>query len=158
MKIITLAILILLLVGAVASAQRDYAQAGPFNVSFDINKTHEIIVDPSKNLNQTLHIKTFDGKADVTILNYAISSSTIDLGGYTIPEIYIDNMRTYDERSIVVDDRPAYLLISISDTSQIYYFAEYYPSSTCEVRLVSTLPLLDTAHLLETIHIEKSKG
>ena len=42
-----------------------------FNVSFELNQTHDVVVDPGNGVNGTLTVRTFDGALTTSLIRYS---------------------------------------------------------------------------------------
>lgn len=143
-------VLVAFALSCAAIAEKDYAQAGRFNISFDINKTHEIVKEADGE-NQTITLKTFDGRAEISILKISSGAAkdVVDAVSHSWGETIHDDVRVDGQDGKIgllgtLEYKPFYVII---------YPVDLYHQAT----ILSTMPFLDTAHLLETIHIEKIK-
>jgi hypothetical protein len=156
MKLVLISVALLVLIG-VASAEQTKTKINAFNVSFELNKTHDIVVDPGDNTNGSITIRTFDGALTATLIRYpqshSVNSTWVQDG-----LVSLLNMGIPAEPQ-VIDNKSGVLIISTSkDTGRPIYGVLYYPDmkggkATAFVSISSTLPFYATADLLRTIHI-----
>jgi len=153
---IALILAAIMLIG-VASAEREYAKVNGFNVSFDINQSHDTVIDTGDGINGSLAIRTFEGSFTYYLVQYPkplllnstwLSDNLIALSTNGIPAEQID-----------VDTIKGIFIISMSnDTGEPIYGVIYYPyiqagKTNTFVSVTSTLPFYTTADLLRTIKI-----
>lgn len=149
-----LVIVALMLIG-VASAE--HASINGFNVSFDLNKTHDVVTDQGNGINGSITIRTFDGSLTTNFVRYPkpypvnstwVQDDLVSLARLGIPA-----------EPLVIDNNQGVMIISISkDTGKPIYGVLSYPGmkagkTNTFVSIVSSLPFYTTSDLLRTIHI-----
>ncbi len=142
-------VLVLFAISYNVMAKSDYVQAGQFNISLDINKIHEIDIEESNGMNQSIIYKTFDGHADIRIYKPDAMSAPDRL------KYLISFNKNFSSDTIVVDEKKGVIYFQF-EGSHPEYTILYALDNTSAVSISSTMPFLDTARLLETIHITKN--
>lgn len=151
-----LILIILVLIGT-ASAEIEYVKVNGFNVSFDLNQTHDTTVDIEDSINGSMKIRAFDGSMTCNLFRYP---KTLSVNSTWVQEslIALSNAGIPAEK-IEVDNNQGIFIISMSnDTGEPIYGVIYYPDiqtgkANIFVSLTSTLPFYTTADLLRTIHV-----
>ena len=147
----------LMLIG-VASAERENAEANGFNVSFDLNQTHDTAIDTGNGINGSVSIRTFDGSMTCNLFRYP---KPLSLNATWLKDNLIALPRNgVPAEQIEVDKNQGIFIISMSsDTGEPIYGAIYYPNiqagkANTFVSVTSSLPFYTTANLLRTIKVE----
>ena len=150
-------ILVALMLTGVASAEREYAKVNEFNVSFELNKTHDVVIDAGNSINGSLAIRTFEGTLTISLIQYpkphSVNSTWLRDG-----LIGLSNMGAPAE-AVEIDKSQSIFIISMSrDTGRPVYGALYYPDLNAGkasrfISISSTLPFYTTADLLRTIQV-----
>ena len=150
-------ILVALILTGVASAGLEHAKVNGFNVSFGLNQTHDVVVDPGNGINGTLTVRTFDGALTASLIRYSKP--------YSVNSTWVqDDLAALFKlgvpaESIAIDRTQGVFINSMSkDTGKPVYGVLYYPDLTAGkantfVSVSSTLPFYTTADLLRTIHV-----
>lgn len=148
MRILILALLIGLAFTEIASAE--YAQVGCYNVSFTLDRPHEVNVSTFYE-NKYVSIKTFDGPVDIII--WGNQTSTYKMYDATVGNTdYVD--------SITVDGDNAFFIIAPYGRgdrniySAIYRIDDKVGENCTVVRITSELSLDNTIDFLRSLHIE----
>ena len=149
-------ILATLMLLGVASAE--HAKVNGFDVSFELNKTHDTAVDTGNGINGSATIRTFDGDLALVLYRYA---KPLSVNSTWINDnlIALHSQVGVPAEQVVVDKNPAIFIVSMSkDTGKPIYNALYYPDlkagkANTFVSITSTLPFYTTADLLRTIHV-----
>ena len=147
---------VMMLIG-VASAEREYVQVNDFNVSFDLNQTHDSVVNNGDGVNGSLAIRTFEGSMTCNLFRYPqplyVNSTWLQENLAIIPR------NGAPAEQIEVDKKQGVLVILMSnDTGKPIKGAFYYPDmqegkANTFVSVTSTLPFYTTADLLRTLHV-----
>jgi hypothetical protein len=150
-------ILVALMLIGVASAEREYAQVNDFNVSFNLNQTHDAVIDIGDGINGSVSIRTFDGSITCNLFRYPeplkLNSTWLRENLAALPKKGVPG------EEIEVDKEKALLIISMSgDTGEPIYGAMYYPEireekASAFISITSTLPFYTTADLFRTIEV-----
>jgi len=150
-------ILVALMLIGVASAGVEHAKVNGFNVSFELNQTHDVVVDPGNGVNGTLTVRTFDGALTTSFIRYSkpssVNSTWVRDGLIALFKIGIP------AEQLEIDNNQGVFIISMSkDTGKPVYGALYYPDlktgkANTFVSITSTLPFYTTADLLRTVHV-----
>jgi hypothetical protein len=106
-------ILTLLLIGAVSAATEN-VKVNKFDVSFDLNKTHDYKVDTRDGINGSLLIRTLDGPIEINLFKYPNSIDALTI---------LNNKKGSD---VTIDGLPAKNSLLLTNQS-IYYMFEYFP-------------------------------
>jgi hypothetical protein len=146
----------LMLIGF-ASAEREYAKVNGFNVSFDLNQTHDTVIDTGDGINGSVAIRTFDGYMDFSLVQYPkplpVNSTWVRDNLIALPRAGVSSEK------IEVDKNLGVFIIQMSnDTGRPIYGAVYYPDmkagkANTFISVTSTLPFYRTADLLRTVHV-----
>jgi len=146
----------LMLIG-VASAERENAEVNGFNVSFELNQTHDTAIDTGDGINCSVAIRTFDGLMTCKLFRYPkpfpLNSTWLQENLIALPRNRVP------AEQVEVDKNQGIFMISMSgDTGEPVYRAFYYPGmqggkANTFVSVTSTLPFYTTADLLRTIHV-----
>lgn len=142
-------VLVLFAISCNVMAKSDYVQAGQFNISFDINNIHEVEIGESNGMNQSITLKTFDGHADISTYRPDAMSAPDRL------KYLISSNKNFLSDAIVVDGKKGVIYFQF-EGSHPEYTVLYALDDASGVSISSTMPFLDTARLLETIHITKN--
>ena len=121
-------ILAMLMLAGVASAEREYVQVNDFNVSFDLNQTHDTVIDAGNGINGSVAIRTFDGSMICNLFRYpeplSVNSTWLQENLAVIPR------NGAPAEQIEVDSSQGVLLILMSnDTGKPIKGAFYYTGS-----------------------------
>jgi len=153
MKLI-LIIVALVLMG-VASAE--HASVNGFNVSFDLNQTHDVVVDQGNSINGSITVRTFEGSLITNLIRYpktfSVNSTWINEDLTALSDIGLP-AEPFD-----VDNNHGVLIISMSkDTGKPIYGVLYYPDlkagkAKTFVSITSTLPFYATSDMIRTMHV-----
>lgn len=141
MKTIALLALFLLvpaLLGSV-SAEREFAQAGLLNISFEMDITHEI-----KNIEDGTYIRTLDGNIAVDVIRDKSGTSNLDAF------IKVALPKEYFVEKLQIDGKDARLITATGGG----YIALYYPYPGWIVIITSDLSMKDIPDFFKTLHIE----
>ena len=141
MKTIALLALFLLvptLLGSV-SAEREFAQVGLFNISFEMNRTHDI-----KEIEDGIYIRTLDGNIVVDLGRDKSGTTNLDefikLTGAKHPSV----------ETLQIDGKDARLATTIGGG----YIALYYPLQGWIAIVASDLSMKEIPDFFKTLHIE----
>jgi hypothetical protein len=147
----------LMLIG-VTSAEREHAKVNGFNVSFELNQTHDTVIDTGNGANGSVAIRTFDGSMTCILIRYP---KPLSLNSTWLQENLIAVPRNgLPVEQIEVDKNQGIFIISMSsDTGEPIYGAIYYPDiqagkANTFVSVTSSLPFYTTADLLRTIKVD----
>jgi hypothetical protein len=174
-----LALFVVVMLAAAASAVPENATTGPYMVSFDLNETLNYkveSVDPIEAEIRTAYplaiVVNNSPEVQITIFEYNdLVDSTPDLwqtiNSQGLALIGLRNISLAPE--MVIDGVPAYGLSAIDAANGTLYASYYWlDSNECEcgpvslgktnVVITSTLPLNITGQLLDTLHVEKNLG
>lgn len=146
----------LMLIG-VTSAEREYAQVNDFNVSLDLNQTHDTVIDAGDGINGSVAIRTFDGSITCNLFRYPeplkLNSTWLRENLAALPANGVP------AEEIEVDQNRGILIVSMSsDTGEPIYGTVYYPDikegkANAFVSITSTLPFYTTADILRTLQV-----
>jgi len=146
----------LALIGA-ASAESEYAKVNDFNVSFDLNQTHDTVIDTDDGINGSVTIRAFDGSVTYNLVRYpkplSLNSTWLRDNLIALPTNGVP------AEQIEIDKQQGIFIISMSnDTGEPIYGAIYYPEiqsgkANTFVSITSTLPIYTTVDLLKTMHV-----
>jgi|WetSurMetagenome_2_1015567.scaffolds.fasta_scaffold21519_1 hypothetical protein len=153
--------LILLFIGLIligtASSEVEYAKVNEFNVSFNLNQTHDTVIDAGDGINGSVTIRTFEGSVTYDLFRYpeqiSLNSTWLRENLIALPSNGVP------AEQIEIDKKQGVFIISISnDTGEPIYGAFYYPDMQSEkantfVSITSTLPIYTTVDLLRTMHV-----
>jgi hypothetical protein len=150
-------ILVALMLIGVGSAEREHAKVNEFNVSFDLNQSHDTVVDTGDGINGSVTIRTFDGNMAYSLFRYP---KPLSVNSTWVQDnlIALSRMGVPTEQ-VEVDKNQGIFIISMSnDTGRPIYGAIYYPDmkagkANTFVSVTSTLPFYTTADLIRTIHV-----
>jgi|GEM_PF-1484801 hypothetical protein len=150
-------ILAALMLIAVASAEREYVQVNDFNISFNLNQTHDAVVDTGDDINGSVSIRTFEGSMTCNLFRYpkplTVNSTWLQQNLAVLPRSGVP------AEQIEVDNSQGVLVILMSnDTGKPIKGAFFYPDmqkgeANAFVSITSTLPFYTTADLLRTIQV-----
>ena len=150
-------ILVALMLTGVASAGFEHAKVNGFNVSFELNQTHDVVVDPGNSVNGTLTVRTFDGALTTSLIRYSkpysVNSTWVQDGLNGLFKAGVP------AESITIDKNQGVFISSVSkDTGKPVYGVLYYPDlkagkANTFVSVTSTLPFYTTADLFRSIHV-----
>jgi hypothetical protein len=147
----------LMLIG-VASAERENAEVNGFNVSFDLNQTHDTVIDTGNGINGSVAIRTFGGSFTCNLFRYP---KPLSLNATWLKDNLIALPRNgVPAEQIEVDKNQGIFIISMSsDTGEPIYGAIYYPDiqagkANTFISVTSSLPFYTTADLLRTIKVD----
>ncbi len=146
----------LMLIG-VASADRENAQVNDFTISFDLNKTHDTVIDTGNGINGSVEIRTFEGSITCNLFRYP---KPLPLNSTWLK----DNLAMFSRNGapaeqIEIDGDQGIFIVSMSgDTGEPIYGAMYYPDvekgkANTFVSITSTLPFYTTADFLRTVQV-----
>jgi hypothetical protein len=151
-----LVIVALIFIGA-ASAESEYAKVNGFNVSFDLNQTHDIVIDTGDGINGSVTIRAFDGSITYVLFRYpkplSLNSTWLSENLMALPTNGVP------AEQIEIEKKQGIFIISMSnDTGEPIYGAIYYPDLESGkintfVSITSTLPIYTTVDLLRTTHV-----
>jgi hypothetical protein len=127
-----------ILVGC-AMAEREHVQVGQFNISFEMNNTHEI-----KNVEDGIDIRTFDGTVSVIVAEDKSGTSTLD------DLLDLLDLGYNRVEKIQVDGKDARMISFISGG----YIVLYYPQPGWVTQVYSKLPMIETSDFLKSLHVE----
>lgn len=146
----------LALIGA-ASAEIEYAKVNDFNVSFDLNQTHDTVIDTGDGINGSVTIRAFDGSVTYNLVRYpkplSLNSTWLRDNLIALPTNGVP------AEQIEIDKQQGIFIISMSnDTGEPIYGVIYYPEiqsgkTNTFVSITSTLPIYTTVDLLKTMHV-----
>lgn len=141
----------------IGMASAEHAKVNGFNVSFELNQTHDVVVDKGDGINGSLTVRTFEGALTTNLIRYPKTSS--------VNSTWIqDGLISMSSSGVPaepqeIDKNQGILLIPMSkDTGRPIYRTLYYPDlkagkANTFVLITSTLPFYTTADLLRTIHV-----
>lgn len=141
--------------GSNTKFEREYVKVNGFNVSFQLNQTHDFKVDQGNGINGSVTIRTFDGSMTVDIYRYptprSMNSTWVNEGIAREQELKLPS------ETIEVDKSQGYYLI-YNNNGYPMFIVFYIPDlingkTNTGVTIVSNLPLYETADLLRTIHV-----
>ena len=146
----------MMLIG-VTSAERENVQVNDFNVSFDLNQTHDTVIDTGDGINGSVAIRTFDGSMTCNLFRYpkplTVNSTWLRQNLAVLPRSGVP------AEQIEMDNSQGVLVILMSnDTGKPIKGAFYYPEmqagkANAFVSITSTLPFYTTADMLRTIQV-----
>ena len=146
----------LMLIGF-ASAEREYAKVNGFNVSFDLNQTHDTVIDTGDGINGSVAIRTFDGDMTFNLVQYP---KPFSVNSTWVRDNLIELQRAgVPSEKVEVDKNQGIFIIEMSnDTGRPIYGAVYYPDikagkASTFISVTSKLPFYTTADLLRTVHV-----
>ena len=149
MKLIFIALAVLL-IGA-ASGAVEHVKVNNFDVSFELNKTHDNKVDTKDGINGSVLIRTLDNPIEISLIKYA---NNIDAAKQ------LKNSRAAD---ITIDGLPAKNFLILAQGNS-FYGVEYYPdlkdgkAKTYALIAIGTgLDLFTVVDFLKSLHIEVGK-
>jgi len=178
-----LALFFVVMLAFTASAATENVTTGPYTVSFDLNSSLKYSILSGMPVQEEIRtaypllIKT-NNSTDVKIVVFEYKGpvdSTPDLWqNINFQGLVILGMRNVTQTTeMVIDGMPAYGLsgnyTNKDDVNKTLYSANYWlDSNECEcgpvsvgktnVVITSTLPLEVTGHMLDTLHVSKSKS
>lgn len=142
----------------ITSAEREYVKVNQFNVSFDLNQTHDVIVDQGDGINGSAKIRTFDGSFTIYPAKYQKA----------IPINYTWTIEDWAELSSLnilgeiaeIDGHKGIIYIN-SVNMKPQYAAFYHPDIQEEhpsetnfaVSITSDLSFYATSDLIRSIHV-----
>jgi len=150
-----LMLIALMLIG-MASAERENVQVNDFNISFDLNKTHDTAIDKGDGINGSVVIRTFEGSITCELFRYP---KPLQLNSTWIEENLAGWPRNgHPAEQIVVDGSQGIFVVGMSNDGKPAYRAMFYPDVkerevTAFVSIISTLPFYTTADFLRTIKV-----
>ena len=153
---LALILTVMMLIG-ITSAEREYVQVNDFNVSFDLNQTHDTVIDTGDGINGSVAIRTFDGSMTCNLFRYpkplTVNSTWLQENLAAIPR------NGAPAEQIAIDNSQGVLVILMSnDTGKPIKGAFYYPDmqgakANAFISVTSTLPFYTTADLLRTLQV-----
>ncbi|MDD1751498.1 MAG: hypothetical protein LUQ38_00205 [Methanotrichaceae archaeon] len=170
MKLLTLILIITLCLQVVASASTHSVTIGPFMVSFDLNTTKNLIIQPqgsyTRKGSEDMTIDSHDfeiidsntpddaAKAQISINEYSDSiPASLESDSEQAAKLFhiLDRVVTTDYR--VIDGNRGYIVKGTNKNGRIEYAAGYRIGNQIEVTIIGALP--EIKNLLGTIHVEK---
>ena len=140
--------LVLLLIG-VTSAESEHVKVNNFDVSFELNKTHDYKVNTEDGFNGSLLIRTLDGPIEINLFKYpnSIDASTI-----------LNNKKGSD---VTIDGLPAKNSLLLTNQAAAYQLVEYYPdlkngkaTTYAVVAIGSGIDLFSVVDFLKSLQIK----
>jgi hypothetical protein len=170
MKLLTLILIIPLCLQIVASASPHSVTIGPFMVSFDLNTTKNLIIQPQGSYTRkssegiTIYSHDFEitdgnkpedaAKAQISINEYSDSiPASLEYHAEEVTRLFhiLDRVVTTDYR--VIDGYRGYIVKGTNKNGRIDYAVGYRIGNQIEVTITGALP--EIKNLLRTIHVEK---
>lgn len=168
MKLLTLILIIALCLQVVASASPHSVTIGPFMVSFDLNTTKNLIIQPQGSYTRkggmTIDSHDFEiidsntpddaAKAQISINEYSDSiPASLESDSEQAAKLFhiLDRVVITDYR--VIDGNRGYIVKGTNENGRIEYAAGYRIGNQIEVTIIGALP--EIKNLLGTIHVEK---
>ena len=156
-----IAIVFVVLVSSIIAASgsdtkvgREYAKVNGFNVSFQLNETHDFKVNQSDGINGSVAIRTFNGSMIVNIFRYPTPRSI----NSTWVNDYIASFSVNNTVQAIEVDKGQGICVIGNDKGSPWFVVLYDPDLTngkvnVVAVIISNLPLYETADLLRTIHV-----
>jgi hypothetical protein len=170
MKLLTLLLVLAIFLPFVVSASPRSIMTGPYNVSFDLNTTKNLVNQPQYSDSRKSSeggsvlfygLEIIDStvpddaaRAKISIYEYnATIQNSLEYRAEQAAKIFhiIDRVVTMDYRTI--DGNPGYVVKGVNKSGRIEYSAGFQIGKQIEVTIVGALPEIKS--LLDTIHIEK---
>lgn len=141
MKLILIFITLILV--EISSAEREYVKVNEFNVSFELNQTHDFKVNSDNGINGSIKINTSDGFLILTLSRDSTSAPK------TWAQDFIRFLGTSWTELIEIDGGKGVLF-----SYPPKYLVLYYPDPKVGITIGSYgLPLNTTADFLRSIHV-----
>ena len=131
-------LLVLALLGSV-SAEKEFAKAGLFNISFEMNATHEI-----KEIEDGIYIRTLDGNIAVDVNRDKSGASNLD----AFIKLALPHESSVEK--LQIDGKDA-RLINVLEGG---YVVLYYPRTGWCAMIISDLSMKEIPDFFKTLHIE----
>jgi hypothetical protein len=170
MKSFTLMMILAIYLQPVAIASPSNVTTGPFEVSFDLNTSKNLINQPqgpdTRKVSEGLSIVSYGleiidsntpddaAKAQISISEYSVSiPDSLKYRAEQAAKFFhiVDKIATIDYRTI--DGNPGYVVKGTNKNGRIEYSSGYRIGEQVEVTIIGALP--EIKKLLDTIHIEK---
>jgi hypothetical protein len=150
MKVILIVIAVML-IGA-ASAERENVKVNNFDVSFELNKTHDYKIDTNDGINGSILIRTLDNPIEISLVKY---QKDLDAAKQ------LNNSRASD---IMVDGLTGKNFLIVTEQGNSFYGVEYYPdlkdgkARTYALIAIGTgLDIFTAVDFLKSLHIGVGK-
>lgn len=170
MKIIIALLILAICLPEVASSLPTTVSTGPFNVSFDINTTKDLINQPQYSdtrrgpkgeaiLFWGVEIKDVNtpddaAKAQISIYEYdGPISYSLEYKAEQAARLFRILDRTVSTEYRTIDNSPGFAVKGVNSAGRIEYSAGYRIGKNIEVTITGALP--EIRSILDTIHIEK---
>jgi hypothetical protein len=170
MKLLTLLLVLAIFFPFVVSASPVSIITGPYNVSFNLDTTKNLVNQPQYSDSRKSSeggsvlfygLEIIDSivpddaaRAEISIYEYnATIRSSLEYRAEQAAKIFriIDRVVTMDYRTI--DGNPGYVVKGVNKNGRIEYSAGYQIGKQIEVTIIGALPEIKS--LLDTIHIER---
>lgn len=135
----------------------EQVKGGGFNVSFNLGTIHDVSKDNVSTGNMTFTISTLEGNANVVLSK---SQKTFKDPASELKKFFViyDKTSSYSIQDLNIDGQKGALAV-ITTSANPQYLVVYFPdmhdgASHTFAFFLSTLPLLDTADLIRSFHVQ----
>lgn len=154
MRLVWIAMIVALISIPLISGEQ--VTGGGFNVSFELSTIHDVLKDNVSEGNLSFTISTLEGKANVVL---GKPQRTLKDPASELKKFFSsDKASCHSLQDLSIDDQKGALAV-MTTSANPQYLVVYYPdmhndSSHAVAFFLSTLPLLDTADLIRSFHVQ----